>query len=207
MKKIKSSNHKRDIICYNDTVGVIRMNVYMDLFFTFMRVGGFTFGGGISMLPMLEREIVEKKKWATQDEILDYFAIGQCTPGIIAVNVATFVGYKYKGIVGGIIATAGMVTPSLLIILGIAVLLEPFMKLAIIQSAFAGIRVGVCVIILQAIIGLWKKGVKDSVSFILFAISFIVVAFLKLSPIYVVIMAFVLGSLKVYKAKRNAGDT
>ncbi len=182
------------------------MNVYLDLFFTFMRVGGFTFGGGISMLPMLEREIVEKKKWATQDEILDYFAIGQCTPGIIAVNVATFVGYKYKKVLGGIVATAGMVMPSLIIILVIAMLLEPFMNLAIVQSAFAGIRVGVCVVILQAIIGLWKKGVKDSIGFLLFAVSFCAVALVKLSPIYVVILAFVLGIIKVKRNKRKAGD-
>lgn len=173
------------------------MSVYLDLFFTFMRVGGFTFGGGISMLPMLEREIVEKKKWATQEEILDYFAIGQCTPGIIAVNVATFVGYKYKGVLGGIIATAGMVMPSLIIILGIAFFLEPYMNLAIVKSAFAGIRVGVCVVILQAIIQLWKKGVKNLNGLFLFIMSFVAVALLKLSPIYIVILAFVLGILRV----------
>lgn len=179
------------------------MKQYMDLFLTFMRVGGFTFGGGIAMLPMLEIEIVNKKKWATQEELLDYFAIGQCTPGIIAVNVATFVGYKQKKIWGGIIATLGMITPSVLIILAIAFALEPYMDLAIVKSAFAGIRVGVCVIILQAIIGLWKRGVTSKLGFLLCGISLVLVAILRLSPIYVVIMAFTLGIIKVYSQKQG----
>ena len=141
------------------------MSEYIDLFITFSKIGALTFGGGIAMLPMLEKEIVTNKNWATNEELLDYFAIGQCTPGIIAVNVATFIGYKRKGISGGIASTLGMIFPSIVIILTIAFFLEPYMNLAIVKSAFAGIRVGVAAVIVNAVIGLWKKGVKDVFSF------------------------------------------
>lgn len=172
------------------------MNEYLDLFLTFSRIGGLTFGGGIAMLPMLEKEIVNKKNWASSEELLDYFAIGQCTPGIIAVNVATFVGYKRKGILGGVISTLGMITPSILIILAIAYFLEPYMTLPLVQSAFAGIRVGVAAIIVNAVVSLYKKGVKNAFSFLLFLLSFIMVSLFDLSPVTVVIMAILLGIVK-----------
>ena len=103
------------------------MQILWTLYRAFFMIGALTFGGGYAMLPMLEREIVAKHKWATQEEILDYFAIGQCTPGIIAVNTATFVGYKQKGIIGGIVATLGVVSPSIVIIMVIAAVLTNFM--------------------------------------------------------------------------------
>ena len=96
------------------------MNVLIHLFMAFARIGAFTFGGGYAMLPMLQKEVVEKYHWATEDEIMDYYAIGQCTPGIIAVNTATFVGYKTAGIPGADLATLGMITPSIIIITVIA---------------------------------------------------------------------------------------
>ena len=133
------------------------MNEYLDLFLTFARIGGLTFGGGYAMLPMLQREVVEKRGWATEGELMDYYAIGQCTPGIIAVNTATFIGHKNKGILGGIIATLGVVFPSLVIITIIAAFISNFAELAVVQNAFAGIRVCVCVLILNAVIKLWKK--------------------------------------------------
>jgi chromate transporter len=117
------------------------MKELLELVWTFAYIGAFTFGGGYAMLPMLKREIVEKKHWATIDEIMDYFAIGQCTPGIIAVNTATFIGYKRKGVAGGIFATLGLVLPSLVIISVIAAGLENFAHIAAVQHAFAGIRV------------------------------------------------------------------
>lgn len=177
------------------------MNIYIDLLITFAKVGSLTFGGGIAMLPMLEKEIVNHKKWATEEEILDYFAIGQCTPGIIAVNIATFIGYKKKGVFGAIIATLGIILPSILIILTIAYFLEPYLELDIVKSAFAGIRVGVVVIILNAILSLWKKGVQDKISVILFAIVFIAVAFFKISPVWIVCIAIVLGILQTYRER------
>ena len=102
------------------------MKLFLELFISFFKVGIITFGGGLSMLPNLEREIVDNKKWATREELLDYYAVGQCTPGIIAVNTATFIGHKTKGILGGIFATLGMISPSVIIILILALFLNNF---------------------------------------------------------------------------------
>ena len=136
------------------------MQILWTLYRAFFMIGALTFGGGYAMLPMLEREIVAKHKWATQEEILDYFAIGQCTPGIIAVNTATFVGYKQKGIIGGIVATLGVVSPSIVIIMVIAAVLTNFMDVVWVQHAFAGIRVAVCALIVASVIKLAKSNVK-----------------------------------------------
>ena len=114
------------------------MNPYLDLYLTFARIGVCTFGGGYAMLPILQREVVENRHWATEDELMDYYAIGQCTPGVIAVNTSTFIGYKTHGILGGIAATAGMITPSLIIITIIAAFIQQFAHLAVVQHAFAG---------------------------------------------------------------------
>src|SRR5699024_3314601 len=123
----------------------------IDLFFTFSRIGVLTFGGGYAMLPMLQKEVVETKKWATEEEILDYFSIGQTTPGIIAVNTATFIGQKQRGTIGGITATLGLVFPSYVIISIIAIFMKNFSDSIILQHAFAGIRVSVYILILNAV--------------------------------------------------------
>ena len=130
------------------------MRDYIDLFLVFARIGGLTFGGGYAMLPMLKKEVVENRGWATEEELLDYYAIGQCTPGIIAVNTATFIGFKKKKILGGIAATLGVVFPSLVIITIITLFLRNFAQIEIVRHAFAGIRVCVCVLILDAIISM-----------------------------------------------------
>lgn len=173
------------------------MKELFDLFRAFFTIGALTFGGGYAMLPMLEREIVTKHKWATQEEILNYFAIGQCTPGIIAVNTATFVGYKTRKTAGGIAATLGVITPSLLIIMVIAMVLENFMDIQWVQHAFAGIRVAVCALIVTSVIKLFKSNVKKLWHIALAVIAFVVVALLKLSPVYVVVacavLSFILG--------------
>ena len=132
------------------------MNIYLQLFLTFAKIGVVTFGGGAAMLPILQREVVENKHWATEEELVDYYAIGQCTPGIIAVNTATFVGQKLKGLSGGIFATLGMVFPSLVIISILAGLITNFADLAWVQNAFAGIRACVCVLIFNATVRLMK---------------------------------------------------
>ena len=119
---------------------VIPLNLYFDLFLTFAKVGVCTFGGGYAMLPILQREVVEKKGWATEEELTDYFAIGQCTPGVIAVNTATFIGQKYRGNLGGTIATLGVVFPSLVIITIIAAFLTNFAEIPVVQHALAGIN-------------------------------------------------------------------
>lgn len=170
------------------------MPLLLDLFCAFFRIGLFTFGGGYAMLPLLQREIVEKKKWATEEEMLDYFAVGQCTPGVIAVNTATFVGVKEKKLSGAIFATLGVVSPSLVIITVIAALLSNFAHIAAVQNAFAGIRVAVCVLILNSIVKLWKKSVVDKLTFAVFLAVFIGSVLLShVSPVVFIVAAAVLG--------------
>lgn len=146
------------------------MNLYLDLFLTFARVGVCTFGGGYAMLPILQREIVEKKEWATEAELTDYFAIGQCTPGVIAVNTATFVGQKQKSIPGGIVATLGLVFPSIVIILVIAAFLQSFADLPVVIHAFAGVRACVCALILSSVLKLRKSSLVDGPTAVILAV-------------------------------------
>lgn len=162
------------------------------LYRSFFTIGALTFGGGYAMLPMLERELVEKRKWVTQEEILNYFAIGQCTPGVIAVNTATFIGYKRKKVIGGVAATLGVISPSIVIIVCIAALLSNFMDILWVQHAFAGIRVAVCALILASVVKLFKSNVKRWWHWPLAAGAFLTVAF-GLSPVWVVAVAAVLG--------------
>lgn len=171
------------------------MKLLWDLFFTFFRIGGLTFGGGYAMLPMLQNEIVEKRNWATEEELLDYYAVGQCTPGIIAVNTATFVGQKIKGFWGAVFATVGVVFPSLVIISIIAGFIQSFSHLAWVQHAFAGIRVAVAVLVVNAVLKLWKSGIKDLLGIIIFIVTFVVSAVFSLSPVFVVIAAILVGIL------------
>ena len=169
------------------------MNIFLDMFVTFAKVGVMTFGGGYAMLPILQREVVENKGWATEEELTDYFAIGQCTPGIIAVNTATFVGHKVKGTWGSIIATLGVIAPSIVIITLIAMVLENFMDIVWVQNAFAGIRVAVCALITASVVKLFKSNVKKNWHIALAVAGFVVVALLKLSPVYVVVACAVLS--------------
>ena len=180
------------------------MSIYMELFVTFMKIGAFTFGGGYAMLPLIQKEVVEKKGWATEEEIMDYYAVSQCTPGIIMVNTATFIGYDQKGVWGGIIATLGVITPSIIIILMIASLLTAFSSLAIVQHALAGIRVAVCVLILNAIVKLWKNGIKDTFGMLLFLIVLIAVTFTTLPTVLFVILAAFCGVV-YHRIRKNGG--
>ena len=169
------------------------MKELFDLFWTFCKIGALTFGGGYAMLPLIQREIVENKKWSTEKEILDYYAVGQCTPGVIAVNTATFIGYKLRGIIGGIVATLGVIFPSIVIILIIATFLQNFADLAIVQSAFAGIRVAVVALIITSVVKLIKSSIIDYLGVIIAIIAFVISAFIGLSPVYVVIAAALTG--------------
>ena len=170
------------------------VKILTDLFLTFMQVGGLTFGGGYAMLPILQREVVEKRDWATDEELADYFAVGQCTPGIIAVNTATFVGQKQAGILGGIVATLGVVAPSLVIISILTGFINTFAELAVVKNAFAGIRVCVCVLIFNAVCKLWKGSVKSKLALAIFAVVTLGSLFFDLSPVLFVVVAGVLGS-------------
>ena len=144
------------------------------------------------MLPILQREMVEKRQWVSDEELMDYYAIGQCTPGIIAVNTATFVGQKRKGIVGGIVATLGVVFPSLVIITIIAAFIQ---NLAVVKNAFAGIRVCVCVLILNAVIKLLKSSVIDKATLVIYVVVAVGSILTSLSPIVFVLLAAVAGIL------------
>ena len=171
------------------------MKTLWQLFAAFMRVGALTFGGGYALIPMLEREVVNRHHWATEEELMDYYAVGQCTPGVIAVNVATFVGYKIAGNLGGVIATLGVVTPSLLIIMLIASVLQNFADVPAVKSAFAGIRVCVSVLIFNAVLKLWKKAVVDKAALVLFVLVFLLSLFTKLSPVVLVVFCAAAGIL------------
>jgi len=181
-----------------------------ELFATFAKVGVMTFGGGYAMLPILQREVSDNKHWATEEELMDYYAIGQCTPGIIAVNTATFIGKKERGIPGAIFATLGMVFPSLVIITIIATLISNFADLAIVQNAFAGIRVCVCILIFNSVVKLFKSAVIDKVTTVLFILIFIASVFLDLSPVIYVVLAAVAGiiikSLQAKAAVKNGKE-
>ena len=163
------------------------------LFGAFAVVGVTTFGGGYAMRPALQREVVEKRRWATEEEVMDWYAIGQCTPGVIAVNTATFVGQKQAGVWGGIFATLGVVFPSLVIIMIIAAFIQNFAHLPAVQNAFAGIRVCVCVLILNAVVKLWKKSVVDWKTFLIFLLVFAGSVFLSISPVLYVLAAALAG--------------
>ena len=170
-----------------------RKDTLWSLFSTFAKMGAVTFGGGYAMLPILEREVVEKHEWCTEEEILDYFAVGQCTPGIIAVNTATFIGYKTRGIMGGIAATLGMVFPSLVIISVIWHVLEAFQSNIYVKYALSGIQLAVAALITQAVFKLMKKSIVDRITAAIAAISLITMLLFDISPIIFIILGIGLG--------------
>lgn len=169
------------------------MKFLLELFLIFAKIGLFTFGGGYAMFPILKGELIEKRGWITEDELLDYYAIGQCTPGIIAVNVATFVGKKLKGIIGAAFTTTGVIFPSVIIITVIASCINNFADLWFVQSAFSGIRVAVIVLILNTIISMWKKSVQKPFDYIVFLLALVLSFFNILSSVLVVVLSAVAG--------------
>lgn len=182
------------------------MKEIFELFITFARIGGFTFGGGYAMLPILQRDVVEKKKWATEEELMDYYAIGQCTPGIIAVNVATFIGYRRKGIPGAVFSTLGMVAPSVIIIMAIAALIQNFADILWVQHALQGITVCVCVLVLDTVIKLGKKSLTDGWARIIAAAVLLTALFADIPAAVLVIAAGAAGIvIKQIKYVRREG--
>lgn len=163
------------------------------LFIVFAKIGGFTFGGGLAMLPLLQKEVVESQHWATEEELMDYYAVGQCTPGIIAVNTATFIGYKQKGILGGIFATLGVITPSMFIITFIAICMQYFLEVEAVRHIFAGVRICVCVLIFNAVIKLVKKSVVNTATAVIFLGVFVLSFFTSISAGILVVGAGLVG--------------
>ena len=169
------------------------------LYAAFFRIGGLTFGGGLTMLPMLKHELVEKKNWVTEDELLDYYAVGQCTPGIIAVNTATFVGYKRKGIIGGIFATLGMISPSLIIVSILALFLEQWMSNVWVNHAVNGIKIVVRALMLNTVVTMAKKTVVNVLCGCIAIVAFLLALFTPVPTVLIVIIAGVTGVI-LYKA-------
>lgn len=174
-----------------------------NLYFSFAKIGTFTIGGGLAMMPMMQSELIEKRKWITDEELIDYYAVGQSTPGIVAVNVATFVGYKQMGIVGGIFATLGMVTPSLVIIMILASLINSINDFPIIQKALKGINVAVAALLTSTIINFMKKTIKKFTNSIFMMISFLLVFVFKLPSFWIILFALLIGVVLTYKEKKK----
>ena len=183
-----------------------RREKLITLFATFAKIGVLTFGGGYAMLPMLERECVETHKWTTSEELLDYFAIGQCTPGVIAVNTATIIGGKLRGFLGPAAATLGVVTPSLVIITIIAAVLSSFADIPAVQYAFCGIRVAVAALIVNTVIKLIKQNVKNAAGIVICSLAFVIVAIFGASPIFVVIGAGIYGLVTGLAFKKRTAE-
>ncbi len=182
------------------------MNLCLDLFLTYAKVGAMTFGGGYAMLPILKREMVDKKGWITEEELIDCYAIGQCTPGVIAVNAATLIGYRQKGIFGSICATVGVVTPPICIIILIASILTAFQDNQYVQHAFAGMNVAICAVIAVTVANLIKKTWVDMttvcIGLAVFASSLL---FPDVTTVVFVLIAAVIGIVfqKVRKVKKS----
>jgi len=171
------------------------IKLLFQLYGAFFRIGIFTFGGGLTMLPMLKFEVVEKKNWTTEEELLDIYAIGQCTPGIIAVNTATYVGYKKGGILGGIFATLGMITPSILIITIVAAFLKQFMDNEWLGHALMGVRGIVCALMLNTVLTLAKKSLIHPICVGICLAVFALAFFTSIPTIILVVISAILGIL------------
>lgn len=182
------------------------MNIFLELLISFVKIGFLTIGGGYVMLPMMQSELIEKKHWITEEELLDYYAVGQSTPGIIAVNVATFVGYKKAGITGGIVATLGIISPSLIIITALAGVIQSIDQYPNVQKAMSGINVAVCALITDATLNFIKKGVKNFVTLLVLLASFLLIYYVKVPSYLIVLGAAFLGSITYFvknKMKKN----
>lgn len=182
------------------------MNIFLELLISFIKIGFLTIGGGYVMLPMMQSELIDKKHWITEEELLDYYAVGQSTPGIIAVNVATFVGYKKAGVTGGIVATLGIISPSLIIITALAGVIQSIDQYPNVQKAMSGINVAVCALITDATLNFIKKGVKNFVTLLVLLASFLLIYYVKVPSYLIVLGAAFLGTITYFvknKMKKN----
>ena len=178
------------------------MKELLNIYLKYFKIGSVTFGGGYAMLPILRREIVEMENWLTEEEVMDFYAIGQSMPGIIAINVGSFIGYKQKGAAGAVAAALGVVSPCLVIITIIAAFLSNFKDNVYVRHALSAVSVCVCALIVDSIIAMWKKGVKDVFGFILFAVMLVAMTFTEASPVILVVMSAIGGIIcKSLKAR------
>jgi len=179
------------------------MKKLFELFWTFFKIGGFTFGGGHAMIPLIQKETVENKKWITDDDILEIIAIAESTPGPVAINSSTFVGYRTAGFWGAVCATFGVVLPSFVIILAIAYLMESFMEIKAVQYAFQGINVGVLALLFKALWNMYKKSPKSWASYVVMGGSFLLTAVLKVNMFLVIVLCAVFGLVTATMAERR----
>ena len=176
----------------------------LELYAAFFRTGFFTFGGGLAMMPMLQKELIEKKHWLTDEDLIDYYAIGQSTPGIIAVNVATFVGYRQAGVLGGIIATLGIISPSIIIITILAGTINSISEYPKVQAALKGINVAVAALLTTVIIKFAKKTIKNVWNVLFMLAAFALIFFLKVPSFIIILAAIGIGCLNVVRLKKKA---
>lgn len=181
-----------------------KMKKATQLFLTFLKIGAFTFGGGYAMIPLIQKEIVEKRKWITDDDILEIVAIAESTPGPIAINAATFVGFRICGFFGALFATLGVVIPSFFIILGISFVLKEFQSIKAVQYAFNGIRAGVLALIIKALWSMYKQCPKNIIAYIIMAAAFVLTAFLNVDVLIVIIGCAVFGLVSSIVISRRA---
>jgi len=185
-----------------------KIKKFLGLYFSFAKIGTFTIGGGLAMMPMMQKELIDKKKWITEEELIDYYAVGQSTPGIIAANVATFVGYKQLGIIGGIVATLGIVTPSLIIITILANLISSIADYPMVQKALKGINVSVAALLTSVIVRFSQKTIKNLWNALFMTIAFLLIFFFHVPSFAVILSAIITGILltvrNVKKEKKNA---
>ena len=179
------------------------MKELIRIFLTFFKIGAFTFGGGYAMIPLIQKEAVENHHWVEDRDILDIVAIAESTPGPIAINAATFVGYRVKGFAGALAATLGVVLPSFAIILAISYVLRQFQDLKVVQYAFNGIRAGVLVLMLKALFKMFKTNRKSTVAYGIMGLSFVLTAFLKVNTFLVIALCGVIGLVSALTAERR----
>ena len=176
----------------------------IELYLAFVKIGAFTFGGGLAMMPIMQRELIERRGWITDEELIDYFAIGQSTPGIIAVNVATFVGYKRLGVFGGIIGTLGVVTPSWGIIMLLAGAISSVDKYPLAQKALKGINVAVAALLTSVIVKFSKKTIKNIWNALLMLLAFVLIYFFKVQSVWIILTSIIIGCLlTLYRQKKQ----
>ena len=180
-----------------------KLKKYFELYSAFFRTGLFTFGGGLAMMPMLQKELIEKKHWLTEEDLIDYYAVGQSTPGIIAVNVATFVGYRQAGILGGIIATLGIISPSIIIIAILAGTINSISEYPRVQAALKGINVAVAALLTSVIVKFMKKTIKNIWNVLFMLIAFVCVFWFKVPSFIIIVAAIALGCINVARIRRK----
>ncbi len=173
------------------------------LFLSFVKIGAFTFGGGYAMIPLIQKEVVEKRKWITDKEILEIIAIAESTPGPIAVNAATFIGYKTAGFTGAFLATMGVVLPSFLIIAAVSFVLRQFESLRVVQYAFQGIRAGVLALIVKALASMYRQCPRNGISYVIAVLAFLLAAVLGINVLAVIVICAVIGLAYSLMAERR----